>query len=167
MRRILIGLIALALLAGGGWLGFNLYVQHRATAEVEAAFDQIRSRGGKASHGGIAFDLMTRTLTIEDIAVESGQQLQASVKIAGIKAVGFRELDEMRVSADSIELSGAEFGFEVAEQANLKAIYKAPQITVRDYSGAIRIQDAEDHACAGQPAKAIGRKVRATSAERR
>jgi hypothetical protein len=142
MRRILIGLIALALLAGGGWLGFNLYVQHRATAEVEAAFDQIRSRGGKASHGGIAFDLMTRTLTIEDIAVESGQQLQASVKIAGIKAVGVRELDEMRVSADSIELSGAEFGFEVAEQANLKAIYKAPQITVRDYSGAIRIQGA-------------------------
>ena len=34
MRRILIGLVALALLAGGGWLGFNLYVQHRATAEV-------------------------------------------------------------------------------------------------------------------------------------
>jgi hypothetical protein len=141
MRRILIGLVALALLAGGGWLGFNLYVQHRATAEVEAAFDQIRSRGGKAGHGKVAFDLMTRTLTVEDIAIESGQQLQTSVKIAGIKAVGVRQLDEMRFSADSIELAGTEFAFDgAAEQANRKAIYKAPQITVRDYSGAIRIQ---------------------------
>ena len=139
MRRILIGLIALALLAGGGWLGFNLYVQHRATAEVEAAFDQIRSRGGKASHGKVAFDVASRTLTVEDIAVESGQQLQTTVKIASLKATGVRQFDEMRVSADSIELSGAEFAFEgAAEQANLKA----PQITVRDYSGAISIQGA-------------------------
>jgi hypothetical protein len=143
MRRILIGLIALALLAGGGWLGFNLYVQHRATAEVEAAFDQIRSRGGKASHGKVAFDVASRTLTVEDITVESGQQLQTSAKIASVKAAGVRQLDEMRVSADSIELSGAEFAFEgAAEQANLKAIYKAPQITVRDYSGTISIQGA-------------------------
>ena len=37
MKRILIGLIVAAVLAAGGWVGFNLYVQHRATSEVEAA----------------------------------------------------------------------------------------------------------------------------------
>ena len=33
MKRILIGLIVAAMLAAGGWFGFNLYVQHRATSE--------------------------------------------------------------------------------------------------------------------------------------
>lgn len=85
MKRILIGLIALAVLAAGGWFGFNLYARHRATAEIEAVFDRIRSQGGKASHGKVAFDLTSRTLTIEDIAVDPAGQPQAHVKIAGIK----------------------------------------------------------------------------------
>jgi hypothetical protein len=142
MKRILIGLIAFAVLAGGGWLGFNLYVQHRATAEVEAAFDQIRASGGKASHGKIAFDLMTRTLTTEDVAVDPSQQPQAHVKIADIKAVGVRQLDETRFAAESVELSGLEFAMEDVGQTKLKISYKVPQITMRDYSGPIRFQGA-------------------------
>ena len=53
MKRILIGLIAVAVLAAGGWFGFNLYAKHRVTAEIETAFEQIRASGGKASHGKI------------------------------------------------------------------------------------------------------------------
>ncbi|MBR0713800.1 hypothetical protein [Bradyrhizobium liaoningense] len=141
MRRILIGLIALAIIAGGGWFGFNAYVQHRAAAEVDAAFEQLRAGGGKASHGKVAFDLATRTLTIDDIAVERGAQ--TSVKIAGIKATGVRQIDDTRVSADSIELSDTQFAYEGAAGAtNLKAAYKAPQIILHDFSGPMRTQGA-------------------------
>ncbi|GLR92048.1 hypothetical protein [Bradyrhizobium iriomotense] len=141
MRRILIGLIALAVLAGGGWLGFNLYVQHRATAEVEAAFDQIRSRGGKASHGKVAFDLMTRTLTVEDIAVDPGQPPLAGVKVASVKAVGVRQSDEARFSADTIDVAGLELTLDgAAGPSKVKAAYRVPQITVTDYSGPARAQ---------------------------
>ena len=140
MKRILFGAIVVAALAVGGWLGVNLYAQHRATAEVEATFEQIRASGGKASHGSIAFDLPSRTLTIEDIAVERFEP-QNSIKIAGVKVVGVRQVDETRFSADSIEISGTEFAFEgAAGQMNVKAAYKVPQITVHDYSGAIRLQ---------------------------
>ncbi|MEK9280112.1 MULTISPECIES: hypothetical protein [unclassified Bradyrhizobium] len=142
MRRILIGLIALAVLAAGGWLGFNLYVQHRATAEVEAMFDQIRARGAKASHGRMAFDLATRTLTIEDIAIEPGQQPQAHVRIASLRGTGVRRIDETRVSADSIEIAGLDVALEDFGAAKLKATYKIPQITLRDYSGPVRVQGA-------------------------
>lgn len=140
MKRILIGLIALVVIAGGGWFGFNAYVQHRATAEVDAAFEQLRAGGSKASHGKVVFDLATRTLTVDDIAVE---REQTSVKIAGIKAAGVRQIDGDRVSADSIELSDTQFAFEGAAGAtNLKAVYKAPQITARDFSGPVRTQGA-------------------------
>ena len=44
MKRILIGLIAVAVLAAGGWFGFNLYAKHRVTAEIETAFEQIPTR---------------------------------------------------------------------------------------------------------------------------
>ncbi|MES1147612.1 MAG: hypothetical protein ABUL53_00350, partial [Bradyrhizobium guangdongense] len=143
MKRILIGLIALVVITAGGWFGFNAYVQHRATAEVDAAFEQLRSGGNKASHGKVAFDLSTRTLTIADITVERAAQPPATVQIAGIKAVGVSQVDDNKVSADSIEVSDTQFTFESAAGAtNLKAAYKAPQIIVRDFSGPVRTQGA-------------------------
>ncbi|MBR0983228.1 hypothetical protein [Bradyrhizobium liaoningense] len=138
MKRILIGLIALAVLGAGGWLGFNLYVQHRATSEVETAFEQIRAGGGKASHGKIGFELGTRTLTIEDISVEPAQPQLANVKVAKVTAVGVRQPDEARFTADSIEMSGVEIAFTATERAKLKANYKIPQISARDFSGPTR-----------------------------
>ncbi|MEY9588514.1 hypothetical protein ABIA06_000805 [Bradyrhizobium yuanmingense] len=140
MKRILIGLVVAAVLAAGGWFGFNLYVQNRATAEVEAVFAQIRSGGGKASHGKIGFELATRTLTVEDIKVEPAQAQLATLKVAKITAVGVRQPDEARFSADSIEASGVEVGFTSTERITVKANYKLPQITARNFSGPTRAE---------------------------
>ena len=137
MKRILIGLIVAAVLAAGGWFGFNLYVQHRATSEVEAAFEQMRQQGGKASHGKITFELATRTLTIEDIAVTPGNLPQAQIKIAGIKGTGVRLVDDIRFSADSIDITGVEVALDQAPPAKLKVSYKIPQLTMRDYAGPV------------------------------
>lgn len=137
MKRILIGLIVAAVLAAGGWFGFNLYVQHRATSEVEAAFEQMRQQGGKASHGKITFELATRTLTIEDIAVTPGTLPQAQIKIAGIKGTGVRLVDGIRFSADSIDITGVEVALDQAPPAKLKVSYKIPQLTMRDYAGPV------------------------------
>lgn len=139
MKRILIGLTAVALLAAGGWFGFSLYAKHRVTAEIETAFEQIRKQGGKASHGKIGFDLPSRTLTIEDIAVDPGQQSQMQVKIAGVRAIGVRQLDEGQFSADAIEVSGIAFAIDSrVGPSQMKVDYRIAQATIRDYSGAIR-----------------------------
>ncbi|MET3906653.1 hypothetical protein ABID59_000984 [Bradyrhizobium sp. S3.3.6] len=142
MKRILIGLIAVAALAAGGWFGFSLYVQHRVTTEVETAFEQIRKQGGKASHSKVEFDLMSRTLTIEDIAVTPGNQPQAQVKIAGIKGTGVRQIDDTRISADSIDITGFEVALDQIGPAKVKASYKVPQLTMRDYAGPLHIGTA-------------------------
>lgn len=141
MKRILIGLIALAVLTAGGWFGFSLYAKHRATAEIEAAFEQIRSRGGKASYGKIGFELMSRTLTIEDIAVVPGDEPQAQIKITAIKGAGVRQIDETRFSADGIDITGLEVALDRVGPAKLKASYKVPQLTMRDYAGPIRANE--------------------------
>ncbi|SFM58115.1 hypothetical protein SAMN05216573_102671 [Bradyrhizobium sp. Rc3b] len=135
MKRILIGLIVAAVLGAGGWFGFNLYAKHRAISEVETAFEQIRSNGGKASHGKVEFDLMSRTLTIEDIAVTPGSQPQAQIKIAGIKGTGVRQIDDSRFSADSIDITGFDVALDQVGPPKGKASYKIPQLTMRDYAG--------------------------------
>lgn len=142
MKRILIGLIVAAVLAAGGWFGFSLYAKHRATAEVEAAFEQIRTQGGKASHGRVAFDLPTRTLTIEDIAIAPGKEPQAQIKIASITGTGVRKIDETRFSADSIDITGVEVALDQIGPAKLKVSYKVPQLIMRDYAGPIHSGDA-------------------------
>lgn len=143
MKRILISLIVAAVLAAGGWFGFDLYVQHRATSEVEAAFEQMRSGGGKASHGKITFELTTRTLTIENINVEPAQPELANVKIAKVTAVGVRQPDQAHFAADGIEVSGVEVAFLYTERTKLKANYKIPQITARDFFGPTRAASAQ------------------------
>ncbi|MDA9439609.1 hypothetical protein XH98_10815 [Bradyrhizobium sp. CCBAU 51745] len=143
MKRILIGLIVAAVLVAGGWFGFNLYVQHRVTTEIEAAFEQIRSGGGKASHGRIGFDLPSRTLTIEDINVEPGRSPIAGFKAARIKAAGVGQTDDAHVSAGTIEIAGVELAISgEAGAAGLKGSYKIPQATLTNYSGPTRVQGA-------------------------
>ena len=74
MRKILIGLVAVIVVAAADF-GFQFYVQHRVATQVEdAAFEQIRASGGKASHGKVSFDPWSRTVTIADIAGESAPQ---------------------------------------------------------------------------------------------
>ncbi|MGY4236265.1 hypothetical protein ACVIIW_005212 [Bradyrhizobium sp. USDA 4449] len=142
MKRILIGLVVTAVLAAGGWFGFNLYVRHRVRAEVEAAFEQLRAGGGKANHGKVGFDVMSRTLTIEDIAVTPGSQPRAQVKIAGIKGTGVRQIDNTRFSADSIEITGIDVALDQVGQAKVNGSYKIPQLTMRDYAGPLHIGTA-------------------------
>ncbi len=135
MKKILLGLIAVAVVAAAGHFGFDFYAQRRVTREVEAAFEQIRATGAKASHGKITFDVKSRTLTISDIVAESGAQSPASVKIARFTASGLGQLDPARFSADKVEVGDVEVGVAGLTPTIASLTYKAPMITVKDYSG--------------------------------
>ncbi|WP_404562342.1 hypothetical protein [Bradyrhizobium elkanii] len=110
MKKILLGLIAVAVLAAGSYFGFDFYAQRRVTRDVEAAFEQVRATGAKASHGKITFDVKSRTLTIADVATESGTQSPVSVKIANLTMTGLGQTDAARVSAGNVEFSDVEIG---------------------------------------------------------
>jgi hypothetical protein len=135
MVKILSGLIVAIVIAASGWFGFQFYVQHRVAGEVEAAFEQIRATGGKASHGKVSFDPWSRTVTVAEIAVESAAQPPVSVKITSFTASGVSQGDPARFSADSIEATDVEIGGTMAIQAGWHLAYKAPRIVVKDYSG--------------------------------
>ena len=140
MVKILSGLVAAIVIAVGGFFGFQFYTQHRIASEVEAAFEQIRAAGGKASHGKVSFDLLSRTVTIADIAAQSAAQPPVSVKIASLTASGVSQPDAARFSAESIEIADVEIGAAMGPQPALSLTYKVPRITVKDYSGPAGLQ---------------------------
>ncbi|ANW02484.1 hypothetical protein [Bradyrhizobium icense] len=135
MVKILLGLVAAVVIAAGGFFGFEFYTQHRITREVDAAFEQIRASGGKASHGKVSFDLRSRTLRIDDIATESASQPPVSVKIASLTASGVGLPDAAKFSADNVEWTDLEVSVAIAGPTGGHVTYKVPQISVKDYSG--------------------------------
>ena len=135
MVKILLGLVAAVVIAVGGFFGFEFYTQHRITRDVEAAFEQVRAAGGKASHGKVSFDLKSHTLRIDDIAAETATQPPVRVKIASVVASGLAQPDAGRFSAGSIEASDLEIGSSVAGPTEGKLAYKMPRIVMKDYSG--------------------------------
>ncbi|MEH2528098.1 MULTISPECIES: hypothetical protein [unclassified Bradyrhizobium] len=135
MVKILMSLAAVVVIAVGGFFGFEFYTQHRIAGEVEAAFEQIRASGGKASHGKVSFDLKSRTLRIDDIATESASQTPVSVKIASITASGVGQPDGARFSADAIEALDLELNTRMPAGADWQIAYKVPLIIAKDFSG--------------------------------
>ncbi|MDB5575217.1 MAG: hypothetical protein JWR80_393 [Bradyrhizobium sp.] len=140
MVKILTGLVVAIVIAAGGLFGFERIMQHRVAGEVEAAFEQIRAAGGKASHGEVSFDLLTRTVRIADITAESAGQPAFTVKIASFTASAVSQPDATRFAADSIEAADIEVNGAMAAPAGWRVTYKVPRISVKDYSGPVAMQ---------------------------
>jgi hypothetical protein len=135
MIKVLSGLVAAIVIVVGGFFGFEFYVQHRIAGEIEAAFEQIRATGGKASHGKVSFDLRNRTVKLEDIAGQSAAQPPVTFKIGSLSASGLSQPDAARFSADSIDITDIEVDVTMAAQPAMNLVYKVPRIAAKDYSG--------------------------------
>ena len=133
MKKILLGLLAVVIVAAG-LFGVDLYTQRRITGEVEAAFAQVRAQGGKASHGGVSFDVLKRTLTIANVTLETAPFM---VKAANVVAHGVSQPDASRFSAESIDVNDVEVTATTDGKQAFKITYKAPLVTLKDYSGPI------------------------------
>src|SRR5215208_686930 len=105
MVKVLAGLIAAVMIAVGGFFGFEYYVQRQVETAVDAEFANLRASGGKGAHGKVAFDLWTRTITIADIAGESGAQPPVAVKIGRVVAAGVSQPEAGRFAADRISVA--------------------------------------------------------------
>jgi hypothetical protein len=138
MKRVLIGVLALVVIAVAGIFGVNWYANERANREVEAAFAQIRGTGARADHGKVAFDPWTRTLTIADIHSETASQPPVTVKIASVIAKGVGQPDAGRISAASIESNDLEIDTKAQAPSTFHMSYKTPKIVVTDYNGPAR-----------------------------
>jgi hypothetical protein len=135
MVKIAVGVLAALVLAVGGYLGSEFYLQQRIANDIEAAFANVRASGAKASHGKIAFELWNRTVAIADIVGEFTAQPPVSVKIGRIVVSGAGQGDAGRFSASRIDASDVAVTGAFGQQPGLQFTYQAPRIEIVDYTG--------------------------------
>ena len=135
MRKFLIGVAAVIAVGVAAFFGTQLYLQHRIAGDVDAAFAQMRANGATATHGRVAFDLVSRTLTIVDIAVKSGAQAAVDVKIGRFTAERVDLMQTGRFAAERVSIQDVEAGGTLAMQGGLKVAYQVPTIEIMGYSG--------------------------------
>lgn len=135
MVKILGTLVAVIVIAAGGFFGFEFYVQRQVANEVEAAFAAVRESGAKASHGAVSFDMWTRTVTIADISGESAAQPPVTVKIGRFAAVGVKQPEAGRFTADRIEATDVDATGSMRLNSRMTLAYKLPRIEIVNYSG--------------------------------
>jgi hypothetical protein len=140
MVKVLIGVVAAVVVAAGGFFGFEFYVQHRVEGQVDAAFEQIRAAGNKASHGKVSYDVWNRNFAVADIVAETASQPPVTLKIGSVTASGIRQVDTARFAADTFEIGDLEVGASMAAQADMQITYKVPKIIMKDYSGPASLQ---------------------------
>ena len=141
MKKVLLGVAAAVGLAALGYLGFTFYAKHRALAEVEAAFERMRSNGSKASHGEVTYDPWKRTLAVADISVETGTQPPVTLRIASLSASGVGQSEPGRISADDLEGTDVQMSFALAlGGTQLQYTYTLPKLNVTNLSGPIQAE---------------------------
>lgn len=135
MVKVLFGVLAALAIAAGGYFCFEYYAQQRIANDIETAFANVRASGAKASHGKIAFDLWSRTITVADIAGEFTAQPPASLKIGRVTASGVSQRDAGRFAAARIDAANIEIAGTIGQQPGLRFSYQAPRIEISDYAG--------------------------------
>jgi hypothetical protein len=135
MKKLLIGGVAVVVLAVAGYFGVTAYAKQRAEREVAATFEAVRANGGTASHGKVDFDLWSRTLTVSDIAVQPAGATQGAFKAARVVATGVGQPAAGQLSAKTIEISGIEANTPLTASSAMQMTYRVPSIRLDGYSG--------------------------------
>ncbi|MEW6123747.1 MAG: hypothetical protein AB1698_14130 [Pseudomonadota bacterium] len=161
MKKFLIGLVALILLAGGGFWGVSTYARMRAQSEVEAVFQGLRASGRDARHGPVGFDLFAKTLDIPDISIREPDG--ASIRVGRIVAAGLSTPSGGRIAVRTIEVSDVLVEIP-ATTGRAGARYRVPRAKLEGYEGPDTLlpQEGRDHVAL----RLVLRQLAATRAER-
>jgi hypothetical protein len=136
MRKILTGIVfASIVLAGVGSYSLTLQAQQRTEQELSGAFAALF--GALGSVGKIEVDLRNRTFRVSDIVLQSADPRPTILKIRELNATGIDLPAPQRLSATRIEALDVEIVGAIEMPPGMTVNYKAPRITLTDYSGPI------------------------------
>ncbi|MEW6255090.1 MAG: hypothetical protein AB1592_03975 [Pseudomonadota bacterium] len=161
MKKLLIGLIALILLAGAGFWGVTRYAANRAEAEVEAVFQALRASGRTAQHGTVGFDLFAKTLSIPDIAIQEPDG--ARIKVGSVIAAGLSNPVKGQIGVRKVEVVNLLVDIP-SGPGQAGAQYRVPRLVLDGYLGpdTLMPQEGKDHVAL----RLALRQLAATRAER-
>jgi hypothetical protein len=136
MRKIRTGIVfAIIVLAGVGSYSLTLQAQQRVEQQMTGAFAALRGALGSGNVGKIEVDLLRRTFKVSDIVLQSDGPRPTILKIRELTGTGIDLPAQWRLSAGRIEALDVEVVGSIDVPPGMAISYKAPRITLTDYSG--------------------------------
>jgi hypothetical protein len=130
MRKVIVGLIVVLIAGAGGYLGLDYWAQRAVARQVEAMLDGWRASIGSATHGRIELDVLARTVKITDVVVQPRSAPLPRITVARVVASGL----DLSGRPAHVLLTDVEISEEVPGQRGGVVTYKAPSVTLKDFS---------------------------------
>jgi hypothetical protein len=130
MRKVIVGLIVVLIAGAGGYLGLDYWAQRAVAREVGAMLDGWRASIGSATHGRIELDLWARTVKITDVVVQPRSAPHPKITVAHVVASGL----DLSGRPAHVLLTDVEISEEVPGRGGGVVTYKAPSVTLKDFS---------------------------------
>ena len=163
MRKILTGLVFVAVvLAGVGSHSLTLLAQQRTEQELSGAFAALF--GALGSVGKIEVDLRNRTFKVSDIVLQSAGPRPTTLKVRELNATGIDLPAQQRFSATRIDVLDIEIEGSIDVPPGMAVSYKAPRITLTDYSGPMALLRPVDASSKMDVARLVLEHIVATAA---
>ena len=131
MRKILIGFAAAVVILAGAVFAGGQWLQYQVERDVAAAFAALRPALGAAAYGRPQFNPWTRTVRINDVALEGDPNGMPPMKIGGL-ALTFDLVRLLRKSAQLGRDSPQPTPDEIAALVNVLEAFEMDDVRVLD-----------------------------------
>ncbi len=144
MRKIVLGIAVVAVLAVVGGFGFQAWLKNKVQSEVENSFAGLRASGVNATFTGTNVALLDRKVTI------------SGVRIAATNGDSVLDLDNLdlrisgaptneRMQADEMAFSGLRLTLKGEPASGGEVVYTIPTLNVRGYEGPMKLLPSDQH----------------------
>ncbi len=144
MRKIVLGIAVVAVLAVIGGFGFQAWLKNKVQSEVENSFASLRASGVNASFTGTNVALLDRKVTI------------SGVRIAATNGDSVLDLDNLdlritgaptneRMQADEMAFTGLRLTLKGEPASGGEVVYTIPTLNVRGYEGPMKLLPSDQH----------------------
>ncbi len=130
VRRIVACVCAATLIALGGCASLRS-IETQVQGEVERIFAVIRENGATATHGAVRFDLWSRTLHIDGIALEGEPGTALKLEVGSLRAATLAARGNT-VVAGSVEMTGVRLERGASGTSERRIVARIPELRVSE-----------------------------------
>ncbi|MGE4373837.1 MAG: hypothetical protein AB7E29_13250 [Xanthobacter sp.] len=144
MKKIVIGIGVVVVLAIAGGTGLDLWLKQRVHSEVEQSFSTLRASGVEADFAATGFSVLDRKVTIDNVRIAS-QNGNSVLTVKNLTMHIAAPPHDGRLKADDAVLTGITLTLQDEAAGGGKMVYSIPDMTLRGYEGPLSLLASDQH----------------------
>ncbi|MGQ3674389.1 hypothetical protein ACT6QH_02650 [Xanthobacter sp. TB0139] len=144
MKKIVIGIGVVVVLAIAGGTGLDLWLKQRVHSEVEQSFSTLRASGVEAEFAATGFNTLDRRVTIDNVRIASHNG-NSVLTVKNLTMHIAAPPQDGRLKADDAVLTGITLTLKDEAAGGGQMVYSIPDMTLRGYEGPLSLLASDQH----------------------